>query len=302
MAMKPDDSEVPHLRRLQDWWLELPLSYRLNALLYFLGVCFMVFLLTVLLGGGDTPRQIQVGAGVPSSTTTTTTRPAVTAPTTAPGSSTSSTGPTPTAAGGTTTTARALAGGGAATGGGSSGGGGGGGSSGGGGGGGGDTTVPVAASTTVANTVGTVPAPTTTQPPCRNSTDQACGQFQWSPGPNSQPVNIGSPEITPSPQQPNVEVTFRITVTDPDHTVGTCAMLDFGDLSSQGSCPEPPCPARYGTWDLPAPGGPGSFTFTFTHVYKTAGPYIATFLVDDRNDCWDPYGERRTRPIAIVVG
>src|SRR5436853_160739 len=102
MAMTPDDSEGPQLRRLQDWWLRLPLSYRVNALLYFLGACFMVFLLTSLLSGGDTPRQIQVGAGNPS-TTTTTSRPAATAPssTAATGSSSSSssssTGPTTTA-------------------------------------------------------------------------------------------------------------------------------------------------------------------------------------------------------------
>ena len=284
MAMKPDDSEVPQLRRLQDWWLELPLSYRLNALLYFLGLCFMVFLLTTVLGGGDTPRQIQVGAGATTSSAPTTTRTVVTAPTSStPASSTSSTGPTTTAGGATTTRApgattpapTAV-----------------------------PTTVPTteAATTTVANTVGTTPATTTTKPPCRNSTDPACGQFQWSPGPNSQPLSVGPPEVTPASPQPNATVTFKITVTDPDHTIGTCATLDFGDLSTEGSCPEPPCPARYGTWDLPAAGGPGSFTFTFTHVYKAAGPFIATFLVDDRGDCWDPYGERRTRPIAIVVG
>ena len=97
-------------------------------------------------------------------------------------------------------------------------------------------------------------------------------------------------------------VTFRITVSDPDHAIGTCASIDFGDLSTQGSCPDPPCPARYGPWDTPAAtGGPGSFTFTFTHTYTTAAPYIATFLVDNRSDCWDPYGDRQTSRIPVVV-
>src|SRR2546423_12059532 len=106
MGMNPDDSEVPQLRRLQDWWLQLPLSYRLNALLYFLGACFMVFLLTVLLGGGDTPRQIQVGAGVATSSSTSTSRPAATVPTSAPGSSSSSSSSsTPSSTAPSTTTA-----------------------------------------------------------------------------------------------------------------------------------------------------------------------------------------------------
>lgn len=290
MAMKPDDPDVPQFRRLQDWWLNLALSYRVNALLYFLGACFMVFLLTSLLSGGDEPRQIQVGAGVTPSSTTTTTRPAVTAPssTVAASSSTSSTGPTTTVAGtsgaaGTTSSTRAQTNPTNAP----------------------SDTTTVATTTTVANTVGTTPsttAPTTTTKSCRNSTAPACGQFNWDPGPNSQPINIGVPEVTPSSPAVNAEVTFRITVTDVDHLIGTCAYLDFGDLSSQGSCPEPPCPARYGTWDLPARGGPGAFTFVFTHAYKTAGPFIATFLVDDRSDCWDPYGERRTRSIPVVVG
>lgn len=298
--MNPDDSEGPQLRRLQDWWLNLPLSYRLNALLYFLGACFMVFLLTSLLSGGSPPRQIQVGAGSTPSTTGTTVRPTVTAPTSTAGASTSSpssTGPTTSGPVGTTATTQAQAN---PTGGGGGGGGGRGGS--GEGGGGTTTTAPAATTTTVANTVGTTPGTTTTTRPCRNSTDPACGQFTWDPAATNQPLSIGQPEISPATPQPNTEVTFRITVTDPDHVIGTCAYIDFGDLSSQGSCPDPPCPARYGAWDLPAHGGPGSFTFVFTHTYKSAAPYIATFLVDDRSDCWDPYGDRRTKPIAIVVG
>src|SRR5205085_5198363 len=87
--------------------------------------------------------------------------------------------------------------------------------------------------TTVPNTVGTTPATTTTTTGCRNSTNPACGQFSWSPGPNSSSLTIGLPEVSPASPQPNQDVTFRITVTDPDHTIGTCAMLDFGDLSSQ---------------------------------------------------------------------
>ncbi|HVL27107.1 MAG TPA: hypothetical protein VM390_03095, partial [Acidimicrobiales bacterium] len=67
----PDD-EVSQRRRLQDWWLELPLSYRVNALLYFLGGCALIFLVTTLLSGGGEPRDVQVGAGptIPASTTT----------------------------------------------------------------------------------------------------------------------------------------------------------------------------------------------------------------------------------------
>jgi hypothetical protein len=293
MAMNPDDNDAPQLRRLQDWWLNLPLSYRLNALLYFLGACFMVFLLTSLLSGGSSPRQIQVGAGSTPASTTTTSRPSATAPTSTTAASTSSsTGPTTTSAGGNAATATTQAQTNPPTGGGGSGGGGGGEAT---------ATTAVATTTTVPNTVGTVASTTTTTRSCRNSADQACGQFNWEPGPNNQRLAIGT-EVLPANPQVNAEVTFRVTVTDADHTIGTCAFIDFGDLSTQGSCPDPPCPARYGTWDLPAPGGPGAFTFVFTHTYKSPGPFIATFLVDDRSDCWDPYGERQTKPVPVVLG
>jgi len=301
MAMNPDDRDVPQLRRLQDWWLELPLSYRLNALLYFLGGCFLLFLVTSLLRGDDEPRQIQVGAGVTPTTTPTapgatvragpaTTVAGSTSPSSAPsttaagggvgagggGGATTTRSPSPTTAAPATTTTAA------------------------------PTTAAPAPTTTASPgpTLGTTPpstaAPTTTAPRCRNSTDQSCGQFSWTPPPNGQRLEIRS-ELSENPRV-NVPMTFRITVTDPDHTIGTCAFLDFGDLSSSGNCPDPPCPARYGPWDLPAPGGPGSFTFTFTHTYQSPGPFIATFLVDDRTDCWDPYGERQTKPIPVVLG
>jgi hypothetical protein len=296
------DGEMPQLKQLQERWLRLPLSYRVNALLYFLGACATIFLLsTVLRGGDDNPRQIQVGAGTP---TTVTTRPGLSTsaaaspvPSTTLGASSTTGGPT------TSQPASTAAG---------SGGDGGGG--GGGGGGGSNTTAPPATSgttapsspppsdTTAPPTTATTVPPTTTTPGrvCRNSTDPACGQFRWDPPPaGNQPLSI---QIATSPAHPRVgqEVTFTVTLHDADRAIGTCAWLDFGDGTSQGACQPPPCPARYGPWDPPG-RGPDTQIFTYRHTYLGSGAYIATFFADNRTDCYDPYGEPVTKHAPIVI-
>ena len=86
--------------------------------------------------------------------------------------------------------------------------------------------------------------------------------------------------------------------------------MNFGDGISQGNCPPPQCGAtRYGPWDTPAPGGPGSFEFTFDHAYPIQpGPraYTITFTMESRSDCYDPYGTplndpSGTKTASIVV-
>jgi hypothetical protein len=307
------------LRRLQERWLALPLSYRVNALLYALGAGALLYLAFTLFSGDDKPSQIQVGAGVTPSSSTTSGRPTSVVGATGPGatgaassSSTSSgpmtSGPALTAPAGTSRPGGTIAfsggnfgttapGGGGGGGGGSGGGGGGGGDAGGGGGGGGSggdtTTVPTVPPTTA----GTSPPTTTLQ--CRNSTDPRCGSFRWDPSPTNQPLAIDI-SVSSNPQV-GQDVTFTVTVSDNDHGIGQCARLDHGDGTSQGGCPEPPCPDRYGPWDPPAPGIPSTRIFTFTHRYANAGPFIATVLVDNRTDCWDPFGERRTKNTPVVL-
>ncbi|MGH9226365.1 MAG: hypothetical protein ACRD2W_21830, partial [Acidimicrobiales bacterium] len=75
-----EDAQAPQVRRLQEWWVSLPLAYRVNALLYALGGVALVFLLVTLLS--DDGRDVEVGAGdTPTSVATTVPRPATTAAT-----------------------------------------------------------------------------------------------------------------------------------------------------------------------------------------------------------------------------
>lgn len=327
--------DVSQLRRLQDWWLSLPLSYRVNALLYLLGACALLFLVTTLFSGDEKPRQIQVGAGVAASTTTT--KASGSTVTTRAGSNTSAGGSTTSTRPGASTTSTAPGSAGAATGAGSGGGGaagggsGGGGSGGGGssdggdtgggggdGGGGSDTTSPPGGdgsdTTQPTSPPGGNGSTTTTPPPppCRNSTDPSCGPFRWDPAPTNRAPTI---DISYVPALPTYDqlITFTVTVTEPDHSLSSaCGTMDFGDGVSEGGCPLPPCaPTRYGTWATPAAGGADTKTFTFKHSYARQNEpraFTVTFKLESRSDCYDPYGTshndlsgHRSRAIAVTV-
>jgi hypothetical protein len=279
MSRNPQDAEVSGLQRLQAWWLELPLSYRVNALLYLLGGTALLVLVTTLFSGDDEPRQISVGAGV-----VTTAAPARPAPTTvAPPSTSPSTSAVPT----TTTIAAQVAtpagGGGSSSGGGGGGSSGGGGGSTGGGGGGnadddddGSSGTPTPAST-----------PTTTSPPdppivCLNSGDERCGAFHWDP-----PIVQSAPLlVSVAPGLLNAKVgqmaAFVVAASDPDHVIPAgCYRIDWGDgTGEQGQCPSPPaeCPPHYGPWN-PPPTQVGTFTRTFAHQFVGPGTYKVTVTV-----------------------
>jgi hypothetical protein len=314
MSRRPLNDEQSRMQRLQAWWLELPLSYRVNTLLYLLGALALVVLLSTLLTGNDKPRQIQVGAGV-SPTTSTTFRGLGVTTTRVAGASTSTTTP-----GGTTTTlnaaASALGGAGLTSGGGggagltSGGGGGGGGAAASGGGGGGGGTSGGGNTSGGGSTGGgggdgagssgggggggggTPPTTTTTLPPCRNSTDARCGFFYWDPAPSNQFAELGDFMLTPSSPTVGQPVTITITVNEPDHGLSNaCGTMTFGDNTSQGNCPPPPCPSnRFGPWTPPARPAGGTRTFSFQHTYSTPGSMRVVFQFDSRDDCHDPYG------------
>lgn len=276
----PED-EPSGLGRLQSWWLELPLSYRVNALLYLLGGLAFFFLVSTLVAGDDDgDRNVQVGAGVVTSTTkpkppsTTVARPSTTVTTTAAV---------------TTTVARA----GVAT------------AANPGGGGGGTTRA-----TDPPDYGSETPDPPQTEetlPPlvivCRDSVDNRCGDFFWDPTPPAnQPVEI---IVNSSPAVVGRPVTITVTVTEPDRAMdAACVSVDYGDGGKSAPCPEPPCPTRFGPW---TPAGPGPRTskppITFTHIYNTntANPYTVTVTVDTRSDCKDPFGERAATTRSITV-
>ncbi|MFN2504324.1 MAG: hypothetical protein ABR540_08850 [Acidimicrobiales bacterium] len=258
--------------------MELPLSYRVNALLYLLGGLAFFFLVSTLVAGDDGgDRKVQVGAGVvttkPKPPSTTVARPATTVTTTAAVTTTVARAGVATAAnpgGGGTTTA---------------------------------TDPPDYGSET--------PDPPQTEetlPPlvivCRDSVDERCGNFFWDPAPPAnQPIEV---IVNSSPAVVGRPVTFTVTVTEPDRAMdAACVSVDYGDGGRSAPCPEPPCPTRFGPW---TPAGPGPRTskppITFTHTYNTntANPYTVTVTVDTRSDCKDPFGQRvpTTRSITVA--
>lgn len=141
--------------------------------------------------------------------------------------------------------------------------------------------------------------------PCRNSTNPECGTFFFDPLPRNEPLSVQVEIASYSPIPGGQRVTFRVTVTDPDHAVtGNCSIADFGDGARESlpCAPSPPCPPMYGPWDPPPPQR-GSGTFSFTHDY-VARPdsYTARFSFrTDRDRCRDPYGSASTAAFSVSV-
>jgi len=285
MSTNPDQ-EASQLRRLQDWWLALPLSYRVNALLYFLGGCALLFLVTTLFTGDDEPRQIQVGAGatVPASTTTSRASLTTTVPPTAPTTVTTTATPSSTTGGGSVTTAPSGARGGGDT-----------------------TTTPPTQATTTAPTTAPTTTTTAAPPPCRNSFEPRCGDFTWDPSPGAnEPLTINAVPRPANPRPGDI-VTFDITVADPDHLLNdNCAEVSFGDGATlNAACiPQPTCPAVYGPWTPPS-RQPGNFTKSYTHIYQGAGQFVVRFTFrswsTDRCPGLDPYASERTAQLVLTV-
>ena len=165
------------------------------------------------------------------------------------------------------------------------------------------TTAPPA--TTKAVAAAARPAPTaTTTLVCHNSYNPACGPFRW----DSPPAPAGSPSVTivPRPSNPTVgqEVTFTVTVSDPNTAVYTCGQVTYGDGMGQGcsaTTAGPACETRYGPWDPPS-RITDSATTTYTYSYERVGVYTvkATFPVG--NPCYDPYQGSVSGSVQVTVG
>lgn len=270
-------------RRLQAWWLQLPLSYRVNALLYFLGACALLFLITTVFSNDDDPRQIEVGAGatIPASSTTSRAGFPTSAPATVP--TTVSTAPSTTAAGPSSTSAPAPA----------------------------PTAAPGPAPTAAPVESTTTVTPTTTTPttlaPCRNSFESRCGEFTWDPGPGANEALVIGVVPRPGNPRPGEIVSFDVTVSDPDHLVGdNCSEVSFGDGAVQPApcTPAPSCPAVFGPW-TPPDRQPGQYTRTYTHIYQGPGQYSVRFtfrsIATDRCAGLDPYTSERTATLILTV-
>ncbi|MFN2609169.1 MAG: hypothetical protein ABR511_14965 [Acidimicrobiales bacterium] len=261
-----DDSRAPAVRR---WWRALAVGWRVNLGLYALAAVALVALLIELAaGGGESPRRVEVASQARPSTTVATPATTFAPPTTTGGPTTSAV---------TTTVAEP------------------------------STTGKPARSTPTSAAPGGShtgsASPTTTAPPvCRNSTDPRCGPFRYEPAPAAnQPLTVqvvvqfGGAPVPPAVPKAGQEVTFTVTVADPDDRVSAeCGAVSYGDGATEPlpCSPPSPCPQAFGPWDPPAPQA-DSQTFTFKHTYGSAGTFNSSFTfhtILDRCPEPDPYG------------
>ena len=146
-------------------------------------------------------------------------------------------------------------------------------------------------------------APTTTTVPsvCRNSHDPTCGPHQWNPDPGTNEPMILEISVEPKTATAGEEVIVTVKVSDPDATIRDARCrpvgLSYGDTNSESSCTHD-CPAPFGPWDTP-PKQQGQATFTFRHIYQSAGTYELYAWGESANGtgCPHPYasgGEGRT--------
>lgn len=157
----------------------------------------------------------------------------------------------------------------------------------------------------------TTAAPTTTAPPgaCRNSRAPACGpfRFQPEPGPDS-PMTVQVTVEPPSPK-PGQEVTFRLTLADPDGVSYGASAVSFGDAGRSGS-PFPVCD-KFGAWEPPGRNeAPATEIQVVRHTYAAPGTYSAAFTFEAGPfGCTDhatgrgdrPYASSATATVTVVV-
>ncbi len=159
------------------------------------------------------------------------------------------------------------------------------------------TSSPTTSTTTAAPT-------TTTASSCRNSMDEACGPTYWDPppGPN-QPLTV-EVSFTPAQPQPGDEVTFQVTVIDPDARIDQeCnRRVTYGDGNDPNRCvSSASCAARHGPWTPPEPT-PDRYETTFTHTYEGTGDFTAVFAFESRSACYDdPYGSSGERQVTVPI-
>ena len=165
------------------------------------------------------------------------------------------------------------------------------------------TTLPVPTTTVAAVNQG---APTTTTTPlvCRNSYEQACGAFRWDPSPA--PGGTPSVSIKYSPAEPlaGQQVTFTVTISDPNTAVYTCGQVSYGDGMNEtctASTASPNCRVRYGPWTPPSRYA-DSVSTSFAYTYKTAGTYTVSAKYPVGSSCYDPYQGSATGSVPLTIG
>lgn len=157
----------------------------------------------------------------------------------------------------------------------------------------------------------TTVAPTTTAPPatCRNSNIPACGPFRFQPEPGPDSPMTVQLTVEPASPKPGDEVTFRLTLGDPDGVSYGSSVFSFGD-SGQSASPFRACD-KFGTWEPPGRGAaPPSEVQVVRHTYAAAGAYAAAFTFEAGPfACTDaatgrgdrPYASSATATVTVVV-
>ena len=141
-------------------------------------------------------------------------------------------------------------------------------------------------------------------PPCRNSTDPACGPFSWDPAPPvNQPIALDA-RLSAVQVAVGQEVVLTNVVTDPD-AADVRDWVQWGDEEVSLIPPkvELPC-ALYGPWDTPL-AVPGRLKTTYRHSYTQPGTYAVLVYVESFTttevDCYNLFDDVTQVTLTITV-
>lgn len=159
------------------------------------------------------------------------------------------------------------------------------------------TPTPVGPSVTTAVTAApTTAPPTTAAKVCRNSSDQACGEFRWDPAPEPNQPLVATFTKAPATAKVGEPVLFEVTWSDGD------APLTFDRLSHDGTGMVKACSLtpRYGPWTPPA-RVPSGGVLPYTTTFAAPGTYAVKAELGTA-ECDSPYGSDTSIAVTITVG
>ncbi len=139
-------------------------------------------------------------------------------------------------------------------------------------------------------------------PPCRDSTDPACGPFRWDPDPGANAPLTITVTARPRAGEPRT-FDFHVVYADADAQVrADCRFADFGDGGTLAAspCAMAACLATYGPTPPPAPQ-PGRAEATVSHTFAAAGTYTVSFWAQSGSPCADPYASYGTGTVEVSV-
>lgn len=161
------------------------------------------------------------------------------------------------------------------------------------------STAPTSAVPSVTTPVTTGPttsaSPTTAARVCRNSSNEACGEFRWDPAPAPNQPLVATFTKAPAKAKAGEQVSFEVTWSDGD------APLTFDRLSHDGTAIGKSCSMtpRYGPWTPPA-RVPSAGVLPYTTTFATPGTYTVRVELGTA-ECDSPYGNDTSITATIDV-